>query len=203
MGEQYEELNKASNTFEVEHFCKLCDKAKGYLFDWLLSEEHDRALHAIYNVGIINSELTPIEQIFNICFMRYVAKYVPIIEIDNISLPMILEMELIPQEPIECGNYNYIADFVLDFSHTDDDCNFFYPTLKGLKYVIELDGMEYHSNKKQVNHDYEREQHLQMEGYKVVRFTGSQIYNKPYSCVHKLMCIIFNDMKEVLKDGDI
>ena len=199
----YEELNHIENNYALSQFCGLCDRAKGYLFDWLLSEERDGALHAIYNNGVLNSQLTPIEQIFNICFHRYVDENVTREKLYDIGIPLniALQEELIVQEEIECGTHKYIADFVIDFSRKDSEGSFLYPKLKGLKYVIELDGIKYHSNKNQVNHDYEREQLLQMAGYKVVRFTGSQIYNEPYSCIHKLLLIIFNDMREVAKNG--
>lgn len=51
--------------------------------------------------------------------------------------------------------------------------------------------------------DYEREQDLQTAGYKVIRFMGSQVYNKPYSCIEKLITIIINDIKGVLQNGDL
>lgn len=44
----------------------------------------------------------------------------------------------------------------------------------------------YHSNKEQMNYDYEREQDLQLAGYKIMRFTGSQIFNNPCECVMKV-----------------
>lgn len=199
-----EQLNSATNWYEVNEFNGLCDKAKVYFFDWIMSCDDAGLVDAIRNCCIINSKGTPIEQIFTICYHNYVDKFVVGTVNGKMPLGIVLDMELMEQYPIECGKNNYIADYVIDFSKLDGNNLPMYPAFNKLKYVIELDGFDYHSTKKQVNYDYEREQQLQMLGYKVVRFTGSQVFNKPYSCVHKLLTIVLNDMqKEIEKNGSI
>lgn len=201
--ESYEELNQVKSEYEFSQFCGLCDRAKAYLFDWLVSGNNDGVYSAVYDCGVINAKRTPIEQIFEICYHRYIDTYLKGQKIWNIPIDIALQMELSAQEEIECEKHHYVADFVIDFSRANDKDQPMYPAFNKLKYVIELDGFEYHSNKKQVNYDYEREQQLQMAGYKVIRFTGSQIFNKPYFCIHKLLTIILNDISEAKENGNI
>ena len=59
------------------------------------------------------------------------------------------------------------------------------------KLIIECDGFDYHSNKKQMTYDYKRENNLKLNGYDIIRFTGSQIYNDPMDCVKKIMKYIY------------
>lgn len=211
----FEELNTCTTAYELREFSGLCDRAKSYLFDWFLSCEFDTGyIDAIFNGGILDNQLTPIEQIFNVCYFRYIAEYISReVEIDGVPLAVILREEFAKQQEISliinrwehggllAETHTYIADFTIDFSRKKLDDEYLYPTLKSLKYVIELDGHEYHADKKKVNHDYEREQNLQERGYKVIRFTGSQVYNKPYSCIDKVIKIIVNDIKERAQNG--
>lgn len=59
--------------------------------------------------------------------------------------------------------------------------------------VIETDGKNWHSSKKQMNHDYKRENDLKLAGYDVMRFTGSQVYNKPFDCIYAVMDYVMNN----------
>jgi very-short-patch-repair endonuclease len=53
----------------------------------------------------------------------------------------------------------------------------------GQKIAIELDGFEYHSNKQQMTRDYQRQRHLEANGWRMIRFTGSEIYMDAQACV--------------------
>lgn len=201
MERNMKDLDKVSTAYELKQFEGLCDRAKMFVFDWLLSNENsDACINAICNSDILNNKLSPIEQIFNVCYHRYVSTGLARRDIDGVPLAIVFMTECVAQKEISVqvgtkGTFKeviYIADFVIDFA--------LYPSIKNLKYVIELDGHEYHSDKKQVNSDYEREQNLQAAGYKVIRFTGSQIYNKPFECVEKLITIIVQDIKKTLGD---
>lgn len=184
-------LNQIKNEYEFNQFNGLCERAKKILFDWFMSG-NDGYIEGILNGDILNNRLTPIEQIFNVCFRRYVHENIGNEIIFGTPKRVMLLDEFSSQVEIETAERNYKADFVIDLSLYK----------KGLKYIIELAGYEYHSNKKQVNSDYEREQNLQLVGYKVIRFTGSQIYNSPYCCVEKVVKMIFNDMGDGI-NGDI
>jgi very-short-patch-repair endonuclease len=57
------------------------------------------------------------------------------------------------------------------------------PETRFLKVAIEIDGHEGHKTKEQRNHDTERERYLQRHNWKVIRFTGSQVYRDAGACV--------------------
>ena len=103
--------------------------------------------------------------------------------------------EITPQQRVKCSNKTYIVDFVVDFSRKLSNDKYIYPQIAKLKYAIELDGFDFHSKKDQMNKDYERENNLKLAGYNVVRFTGSQIFNNPYTCVDTLMSLIMKDIE--------
>jgi very-short-patch-repair endonuclease len=49
--------------------------------------------------------------------------------------------------------------------------------------IIEVDGHEYHKTKEQRTADAGRQRFLQLEGWTVIRFTGTEIYNNASLCV--------------------
>jgi very-short-patch-repair endonuclease len=52
------------------------------------------------------------------------------------------------------------------------------------KLCIELDGHEFHEKTKaQVAYRNERDRHLMSQGWKVLRFSGSEFYRDPFGCV--------------------
>jgi len=56
----------------------------------------------------------------------------------------------------------------------------------GIKLDIECDGKEYHSEPWQKAHDRKRTRILNRNGWKVIRFTGSQIYSDVNKCVTRV-----------------
>jgi very-short-patch-repair endonuclease len=60
------------------------------------------------------------------------------------------------------------------------------------KVVVELDGHEYHKTKNQRTGDAERQRYLQKNGYKVVRFTGTEIHKDVGGCVTEVMELLEN-----------
>lgn len=207
----FSEWNEAFYFEDFNEFNKLCLRAKAYLWDWILNEEGNVCglADSVLNRKFISSELTPIEQIWNVCYTRYIYNCLSenkvINEIQNesnfvFSIPTaFIEFSRV-QQTIESKDKKYIADFEINFSY-ELYGDYIFPLFKDLKYIVELDGFDYHNNKKQMNYDYDREQNLQMMGYKVMRFTGSQIYNKPYDCVHKFISMVLNDMEKEYKNG--
>lgn len=86
------------------------------------------------------------------------------------------------QEKIE----KYIVDFLIDLT-VGEDCNYI---------VIECDGHDFHEKtKEQAQHDKERDRFLQMEGYPVYRFTGSEIFNNPLKVLKEIEDIIYAHSK--------
>lgn len=58
------------------------------------------------------------------------------------------------------------------------------------KVVIELDGHDYHKTKEQRTHDAERERFLEMQGWRVIRFTGSEVYKDSERCIDETLALI-------------
>lgn len=88
------------------------------------------------------------------------------------------------QEEIKVEGHNYIVDFLLENGN-------------GIKtkLIVECDGHDFHEKtKEQVTYDNQRDYNLKMQGYEVIHFSGSEIYNNPMKCALKV--IDFIDMKE-------
>jgi len=58
------------------------------------------------------------------------------------------------------------------------------------KIAIEVDGHEYHSTKEQRTYDAQRSRALQMLGWKVIRFTGTEIYSNAGGCIDDLIKLL-------------
>lgn len=74
--------------------------------------------------------------------------------------------ELMPQHSI--------ADYRTDFALVEK------------KIAIEIDGHEYHKTRGQRTNDANRERDLQLMGWQVIRFTGTEIYRDTSSCVKQV-----------------
>lgn len=79
--------------------------------------------------------------------------------------------EFSPQMPV--GPYR------IDFTLTE------IPDAPTVKVAIELDGHDYHKSVGQRNWDTERDRYLMRNGWQVIRFTGSQVYQDTQKCVEE------------------
>lgn len=78
----------------------------------------------------------------------------------------------------------YRADLVLRFVEPDG-------SFAADRLVIECDGHDYHERtKEQAAHDRRRDRDLQREGYMVLRFTGSQIWQAPVACANEVYATV-------------
>lgn len=75
-----------------------------------------------------------------------------------------------------------IPDFQIDIYKVD----FIYQE----KYVIEIDGHDFHKTKEQRFQDYQRERYLQKKGYTVIRFMGTEVFLNPEQCIEELLEIV-------------
>ena len=64
------------------------------------------------------------------------------------------------------------------------------------KIAIEIDGYDFHKTKQQINHDYKRAQQLEKLGWRIFRFTGSQVFKNPDECVHHVIECINDDSNQ-------
>lgn len=62
-----------------------------------------------------------------------------------------------------------------------------------LKVVIEIDGHQFHSSKEQIRRDLQRQRSLEMCGWRVHRFSGSEVYTNVGNCVEQ--CITLMDVR--------
>lgn len=85
--------------------------------------------------------------------------------------------QLIPQYDVVFGSRKYI----LDFAYISND----------FKLGIECDGHEFHEKtKEQVDYGNNRDYDLQKNGFQVLHFSGSQLYNEPIKCARKVIDFI-------------
>jgi very-short-patch-repair endonuclease len=90
-------------------------------------------------------------------------------ERDNTDNEVCYELNIVPQ--VVVGIYR--VDFVVNG-----------------KYVIEIDGHEFHKTKEQREHDYIRERYLVKHGFIVIRFTGTEVFLSCASCAVEAVKII-------------
>jgi very-short-patch-repair endonuclease len=58
------------------------------------------------------------------------------------------------------------------------------------KVAIETDGQDWHASKEQRTHDARRDRYLTEEGWRVLRFTGTEIYRDVQRCVKQVVDIV-------------
>lgn len=66
--------------------------------------------------------------------------------------------------------------------------------------VIELDGHEYHKTKWQRTYDAERERYIELAGWRVIRFTGTEIFRNVNQCVRQVTMFI-HTQRRVINDN--
>ena len=86
---------------------------------------------------------------------------------------------------VEIGNYR--VDFLI---------HWFEPAYNiDLRVVIECDGHDYHERtKQQAARDKSRDRALQAAGFRVLRFTGSEIYRAPRTCAEQVITMVMKDV---------
>jgi len=85
----------------------------------------------------------------------------------------------------------YTVDFLLMFLHPFDD------STGGV--IAECDGHDFHERtKEQAAHDKKRDRFLQSKGYKVLRFTGSEIWKDPCGCAATVLHQAENDFSDLV-----
>lgn len=118
----------------------------------------DIARHGVEITTLHCPEMTPIEQLVFFALMEAAE--------NNL-------WTVLPQEQI--GKYR--ADFLVKpvYINRNDPC---------AQVVVECDGHDFHEKtKEQAQKDKQRDRHLQSLGFKVYRFTGSEIWKSSGQCV--------------------
>lgn len=172
--------NYRNGELDALYFDKLPQRIKEIFFDYLFSSGLDETkkrgdtFFAINNLYVSEDCKSPIEQIFDFAFN--------IISYEQEGEePISPRIEFEHQKHIKINNNNFYVDFYFDSDYPDNE----YCAYKGknhIKLIIECDGYEYHSTKEQIKKDNERTLLLKKEGYDILRFSGSQLYEKPIEC---------------------
>lgn len=126
---------------------------------------------------------SPIEQLLSIELAN--------IQLENINLynPYIDVVAIEKQKELNVNGKKYRVDFLITV---------IYKNQEEKKYVIECDGYEFHQKtKQQVENDNKRQRNLQKEGYEIIRFSGTEIYHKPYQCAIEIKNIILSNCKYI------
>jgi len=71
-----------------------------------------------------------------------------------------------------------IGDYRVDFA------------IPNKRIVIEVDGHAFHSTRNQRTRDAKRERELVLKGWKVIRFTGSEIHKDVFGCINDAKLIV-------------
>lgn len=167
---------------KLKLFLGLCEKTQEIIFDAFGEGGSDFFWMVDFDYV---AKLTPIEQMFEMANWA------------NFATAKGVFLYTSSQSEIFVNGKKYIVDFLIDgyeiWGKEKPKIKQFY-LKKPL--IVELDGKEYHSTTKQINHDYQRETDLKLAGYDIIRFTGSQIYNDVYGCVDKVCKYVIKAEKE-------
>lgn len=164
------------------YFDKLPQRAKEIFFDYFSMSFSSESYNKFDVVEVLNLEMSecesPIEIIFYLAYqlMEFSRKDVK----KNISL--------LPQEEIILNN-KYRVDFLYDSEQCGNT------SCKPCKLVIECDGHNFHSSKKQIMHDNERDMDFKKAGYEIIHFSGSQIFEDPFKCANETIDYILSKIQ--------
>lgn len=98
---------------------------------------------------------------------------------DNLRIPTTGETIFVYQQA-------RVDKYCVDFLIADQSCPLEFG--QGRWMVVECDGHDYHERtKEQAKHDKRRDRFFQSRGFKVLRFTGSEIWADPTACVDEIL----------------
>lgn len=129
---------------------------------------------------------SPIEQ------MMYIALFDLFYSFSEFFCP--LEASISVQKEVTFKKKKFRTDFALTIADTSK-----FGEGATCTYAIECDGHEFHEKtKEQARSDRSRERDLMKLGYKVIRFTGSEIYQDAFGCAREVIKIILANEKKLL-----
>jgi len=131
--------------------------------------------------GFVNQCETPIEQLLAVHLIDLEFHLYKELSV----LGKFKSLHILAQKEVVVNDRKYRLDFLIECI----------TTTKHHKYAIECDGHEFHEKTKgQAARDKARERNLMSEGYKVIRFTGSEIWKNASRCSGEIINIIQNDV---------
>lgn len=140
------------------------------IFDDML-DEYARKL-----VASVNFCESPIEQLMMLAFRSQRSDYLALTD-DG-------EIKILQQEEIKIGKEKFRVDFLV-LSRVGK---------RRHKIIVECDGHVFHEKtKEQAMKDKRRSRLLALEGYVVLHYTGSEIWNSPFGCAREVLGFLFKD----------
>lgn len=183
---ELENLDISTSGGDVSLFDCLPDKAKEVFFATIgeLAKKEDKRLCEICSLWMDDYYecKSPIEKIFMIAmnFVSVLRSY----ELKENDMGVLV----FPQLEIKCENKTYYADFEVLIDRIG----------KTVSVLVECDGYDFHQKtKKQVESDNEREYEIKKQGYDILRFSGSQIYNNPFKCANDVFDYLISKEERV------
>jgi very-short-patch-repair endonuclease len=168
-----EDLDALSFKFDWRHEAEKLDPRVRQIFDDMLDE------YARKMVASINFCESPIEQLMMLAFRSQKGNYLALTD-DG-------EIKILQQEEIKIGKEKFRVDFLV-LARVGK---------KRHKIIVECDGHIFHEKtKEQAVKDKRRSRLLALEGYVVLHYTGSEIWNNPFGCAREVLGFIFKDRGE-------
>lgn len=169
----FENDNLEFAEYEVEVFESLPTKAKQVFFHSIRKLAIKKDINLCQVIKLWEDEFcscnSPIEKIFMMAF-----NIVSILRKEELREGD-FGVALFPQFEVKTEHKKYICDFIATIESMNMNVNV----------LIECDGHDFHQKtKKQVEYDNEREYEIKKQGYDILRFSGSQIYNNPFKCAN-------------------
>lgn len=124
---------------------------------------------------------SPIEQMLALGFANIG------LELTNLFNPFVDIITIEKQKEIICGKSKYRVDFFIPVHYSNRE---------PIGFIVECDGHEFHQKtKEQVERDNARMRDLQKAGYEVIRFSGTEIWNRPIKCALEVLRIVLSKCK--------
>ena len=176
-----------STEMALDDFLKLPRRAQLLFFQDMTSSSDvgkgfDYWKYEISNAFSTDGCKSPIEQIM------YVALSVAFADLDSSMIGTkdnpIGQLFFETQKEIHTSSgKHYYADFSVEKYNTDADDS-------ETVLLVECDGHDFHEKtKKQVTDRNKRDLDLKMDGYDVIHFSGSQIYDDPFECAKEVIAL--------------
>ena len=91
----------------------------------------------------------------------------------------------------------FIEDVKVGDKKVKPDITIWIPENHKFKLVVECDGFQFHSDKETFTKDRRKDRELQRHGYKIHRYSGTEIYNKPLETAFDLCNYLFAEREKM------
>ena len=145
----------------------------------------DTILHCLSSLYLES----PIEQIFATGLITH--GHNPVFSARfNETLSLLQSGNLPPLETWQDSGFVWTSQFSFNQYRADFAFVFYSELISYKKVIVECDGHEFHEKtKEQAAKDKKRDRYFQQNGWQILHFTGSEIYENPRKCIYELLNI--------------